>query len=237
MKEDRLRTAFEDYEAFAIEHYKEILTLVGIGLALIGVVIGLRIYVGRIDASTNAKLGAALTTFNAYVGVATPGVLGPWMQSFPTAEEKYKKALSEFEAVTQESGIEKLLPEVKAVRIARYHIGLCQAQLGDDAAAVKTLDEVSHDRDADIASLARFSLAGEYLKTGKSQEAIKIYQDIADHPTATVPRSTALLALADAYRATQPAQARAIFERLETEFGSDPSLAEVLKQEIASLPQ
>jgi hypothetical protein len=52
-----------------------------------------------------------------------------------------------------------------------------------------------------------------------------------------VPEATAELALADAYRATQPAKARAIYEQLEKKFGSDPTLAQLLKEQIASLPE
>lgn len=237
LKEDRLRTAFEDYEAFAKEHYREILSVVGIGLVLAGAVVGLKVYTARIEAQANAKLGAALNTFGAYVGTPAPGLLGPGTQSFPTAQEKYKKALAEFQAVAEAAGFEKFLPQLKAMRIARTHIGLCQAQLGDDPAAIKTLEGVAHDSDAAIASLAKFALAGEYLKTRKLQEAVKVYQDLADHPTSTVPRSTALLALADAYRGSQPAQARQIYERLEKEYGTDNALAEVLKQQISSLPK
>jgi hypothetical protein len=133
--------------------------------------------------------------------------------------------------------LEKLLPRLKAMRLAQYYAALCQAQLGEDAAATKALDESSHDSDANIASLAKFALAGEYLKTGKVQEAIKIYQDLSDHPSTTVPRSTALLALAGVYRGTQPAQARQIFERLEKEYAADAALAADLKQQASSLPQ
>lgn len=237
LKEDRLRTAFEDYEAFAKEHYREIIAGVVLAAAVAGAVIGLRVYTRRIEAAANTKLAAALDTYNAYVGTAAPGVLPPGTESYPTAQAKYKKALGEFEAVTQVTGIQKFFPQLKPVRIARYHIGLCQAQLGDDAAAVKTLQSVENDSDASIASLAQFALAGEYLKTGKQQEAVKAYRNLSEHPTSTVPRSTALLALADAYRASQPAQARQIYERLEKEYASDASLAQVLKQQISSLPQ
>jgi hypothetical protein len=52
-----------------------------------------------------------------------------------------------------------------------------------------------------------------------------------------VPRATALLAMADAYRATQPKRARAIYQQVQKEFGSDTTIADVLKQQLASLPQ
>jgi Tetratricopeptide repeat len=237
LKEDALRTAFEDYEAFAKEHAREIILIVSLGVVLVAAVLGVRSYLNGVEAKANAQLGLALDTFRAYVGTPAPGMLGPGQQSFPTARQKYAKALEEFQAVTRVKGLEKLLPELKVVRVARYHVGLCQAELGKDQEAIATLQQVSGDRDAQIASLARLALAGEYAKTGKTAQAIKIYQDLADHPTRTVPKSTALLALASAYRASQPAQARQIYERLAKEYSGDPSLSEVLKQQISSLPQ
>jgi TolA-binding protein len=121
------------------------------------------------------------------------------------------------------------------VSIALYHVGVCQALLGDQAAAIKTLQEASQDRDREIAALAEFALAGELVKAGKLPDAAKMYQALADRPTLSVPRATALLALADAYRATQPAQARQIYERVEKEFGSDPALALAIKQQMAGV--
>jgi hypothetical protein len=237
LKEDRLRTAFEDYEAFAKDHYKEITAAVAIGLALIGAVFGLRFFTNRTEASANTKLAAALDTYHAYVGNTSAGLVSPGMQSFPTAGEKYKKALTQFQAVTDGTGVERLLPQLKAVRIARYYVGMCQAQLGSDSGAVKTLQESGRDSDPSIAALAQLALAGEYVKTGKVADAVKIYQELADHPTSTVPRSTPLLALAGIYRNSQPAQARQVYERLEKEYGTDAALAADLKQQITSLPQ
>lgn len=230
LKEDKLRTAFEDYEHFAKEHYQEILAAVGIVVVVVGLAVGLKLYNDRQEAEANAQLGIALKTFRAYVGAAAPGTFGPDAEAFPTAREKYKKALQQFTELTQK------FPRRKAAAIARYHVGVCQAQLGDQAAALKTLQEASRESDRNLASLAQFALAGEMARSGKLPDAVKLYQDLADHPTLTVPRATALLALADAYRATQPGQARQIYQRVEKEFGSDPTVAEALKQQISSLP-
>jgi len=116
-------------------------------------------------------------------------------------------------------------------------VGVCQAQLGDHDAAVKTLQEAARDSDRDVASLAQFALAGELLKLGKTDEAVKLYQELGSRPTTTVPEATAKLALADAYRASQPAKAREIYQQLEKKFGSDVTVAQVLREQMASLPK
>jgi len=46
-----------------------------------------------------------------------------------------------------------------------------------------------------------------------------------------------MLALADAYRQSQPAQARQIYQQIEKEFSSNTYLAATVKQQIESLPR
>ena len=83
--------------------------------------------------------------------------------------------------------------------------------------------------------MAKFALGGELAKSGKTPEATKLYEELADHPTMTVPKESALLAMADAYRESQPAKAREIYQRVEKEFASNPAVSQAVKQEIASL--
>ncbi len=237
LKEHKLQTAFEEYEQFAREHYREIALVVGTSLLIVGLVVGLKLLMDRQEATANAQLGEALETFHGYVGTPAPGMLSPQTQTFPTAKEKYTKALSQFSELAEVKGFQRILPQQKAVRIARYHVGLCQAGLGDDAGAIKTLTKAADDRDPDIASLARFALAQQLAKTGKVADGVKLYQNLVDHPSSVVPKATAQLALADALRATQPTQARQIYERMEREYASDTVLAETIKQQIASLPK
>ncbi len=234
LKEDQLKTTLEEFEDFAKNRYKEILTVTGIAVAVVGLAVGLKLYVDRQQAAANLALADALETFGAYVGPAAAGTLPPGMVSFPSAEEKYKKALAQFLDVVEKYSS---VPQPKAVGVARYHVGLCQAEMGNHDAAIKTLQEASTDSDANIASLAQFALAGEFVKSGKVEEGVKIYQKLAEHPTPAVPESIARMATADAYRGSQPAKARQIYEELEKRFGSDTSLAQSLKDQIASLPK
>lgn len=237
LKDDKFKSAFEEYEFFAKQHYREIALAVGMALVIVGLVFGLRYLRDREEAAANAQLGGALETFHAYVGAGAVGAIGAQALSFPTAQEKYTKALAEFSAMSDVKGWATVLPTQRAVRIARYHVGLCQAELGDEAGAIKTLTHSADDRDAEIASLARFALAGQLVKTGKTADAVKLYQNLEDHPTTSVPKATAELAQADALRITQPAEARRIYEYMQREYASDTTLAESVRQQLASLPK
>jgi len=52
-----------------------------------------------------------------------------------------------------------------------------------------------------------------------------------------VPKAAALFAMADAYRASQPARALQIYEQLQKDRNTDATLAQAIRQQIASLPQ
>ncbi len=231
LKQDEFKDSLVKVEEYFSEHYKEIINVSIIVIVVVGLAGGLKYYTDRQDAAANADLGEALATFRAYVGQPSPEG-GPDGPSFATAQEKYKKALQQFDAVVEKY---KMIPRPKAVEIALYQAGVCQSLLGDNAGAVRTLTQASQEHDAEVASLAKFALAGELAKAGDLPEAEKLYDELADHPTLTVPKATSLLALADAYRQSQPAKAREVYERVEKEFASNAPVSEAVRQEIATL--
>jgi len=232
LKQDEFRDSLVSIEEYFKKHYKEIVSISTIVIVVVGLAVGLKVYTDRQDAAANADLGEALTTFRAYVGQPTPGEPGPAGTTFPTAQDKYKKALEQFNAIVDKY---KMPPRPKAAEIALYQAGVCQALLGDESGAVNTLTAASQGRDQDIDAMAKFALAGELARAGKTDQAVKLYQDLADHPTITVPRASALLGMAGAFRATKPDRARQIYEQVQKEFASDSTISEAVKQEIASL--
>ena len=231
LKQDEFQNVYQEFERFARSHYKQILAAVGALILVAGLVAALRLYMDRQEAAANADLGAALQTFHAYVGPPSQN-LGLAV-SFATPQEKYKKALTQF------SDVARQYPRQKAGEIARYHIGVCQSELGDHAGAIKTLEAAEHTSDANIAALAKLALAGEYASTGKLADAEKLYQDLADHPTLTVPKATSLMALASADRATKPAKSRQIYEGLlaDKDLSANNSLVSDLKEQLSDLPK
>jgi tetratricopeptide (TPR) repeat protein len=232
LKHDEFKDSLVSVEEYVRKHYKEIINIAIIVIVVVGLAAGLKYYTDRQEASANADLGEALTTFRASVGQPTPGQNDPEGSSYPTAQEKYKKALQQFDAILDKY---KMLPRPKAVAIARYQAGVCQSLLGDHTGAIQTLTEASQGGDAEVAAMAKFALAGELVSSGKIAEAAKIYQELADNPTLAIPKATALLAMADSYRDSQPAQARKIYEQLAKEFAANSTIAQAIKQDMASL--
>jgi predicted negative regulator of RcsB-dependent stress response len=229
LKQDEFTSTYEAFQEYAREHYRELaLALAGV-LLVVGAVGGWQIYDRNQESSANTLLGNALDTFHAYVGSAAPDALAPGQASFPTATAKYRKAIEQFSEVVAK------YPRQRAAEIARYHLGICQSELGDNAAAIKTLQAASGASDGQLRALARFALAGVLVKSGRLSVAMKIYQDLEAHPTSTVPKATAMLAMADAYAPTQPAQARQIYQRMQKEFAGDAYLADILKQQMSGL--
>jgi len=233
LKQDEFREGLDQLEHYLSAHLKEIATVTILVVVVVGSAVGLKYYLGEQEANANIDLASALRTFQAYVGTVTPGSMPPDSETYATAAEKYKAAQGKFNAIVLKYG---MFPRPKAVDIARYHVGICESLLGNSSAAINTLQEASRVGDREIAALAQFALAGEFLKTGKKQEALKIYQNLADHPSLSVPRASALLALADSLKDTQPARARQLYDQIEKEFGSDPSVAAALRQQMAELP-
>ena len=232
LKQDEFKDTLVQLEEYLKKHYKEILNASIIVVLVVGLAAGLKYYMARQEAAASADLGAALTTFRAYVGQSAPSPGEPVGATYSTAQEKYKKALQQFDAILDKY---KMLPRPKAVAIARYQAGVCQSLLDDHAGAIQTLTEASQDPDPEIAAMAKFALAGELAKSGKTPEAAKLYQELADHPTMTVPKASALLAMADAYRQSQPALSRQIYERMGKEFASNATVTQAVKQQMASL--
>jgi len=234
LKQDEFKESLDQLEQYVASHVKEIVTVAILAVVVVGATVGMKYYLSEQEANANLDLASALKTFQAYVGTFTPGSLPPGTEIYATAADRYKAALQKFNTVVAKY---RLFPRPKAVGIALYHAGLCESLLGNSAAAINTLQEASRDGDREIASLAQLALADEFLKTGKTQEADRIYQNLADHPTLTVSRASALLALADSFKNSQPARARQLYDQIRKEFGAEPSVAQILREEMADLPQ
>lgn len=210
LKRDEFAVWVESVQEFFLEHY-QLLIKGGVAVVIAAALgIGGYLYVNsRQDSASNA-FTAALATFHAPVGTAAPSTAP--RPHFNTNAEKYQAAMKQFGEVASRYSW------TAQGRFARYYSALCQKELGNVPEAEKELTDLAGSRDHELAALAKMALAGIYEASARNDEAEKLYRDLADHPTNTVPKATAELALADLYQRTKPAQATALYQQIEKEY-------------------
>jgi len=209
-KKDEFAVWVESVQEFFLQHQQLLIkSSVGVVIAA-ALVIGGYLYVSsRQDNASNA-FTAALATFHAPVGGAAPASApGP---HFNTNAEKFQAAMKQF------SDVSSRYSWTAQGRFARYYSALCQRELGNAPEAEKELTGLAGNRDHELAALAKMALAGTYEASARNDESEKLYRDLADHPTNTVPKATAELALAALYQRTKPAQATVLYQQIEKEF-------------------
>jgi predicted negative regulator of RcsB-dependent stress response len=125
---------------------------------------------------------------------------------------KFTDAEKKFLQVAGEYG------RTKPGQMARYYAALSEVQLKQYGDAEKNLNQVVSGGDESLAGLAKFQLAAVYLQESKGSQAVDLLKQLTDKPSVFVPKPMAMLALADYYRKTDPAQATKLYNQVKLEF-------------------
>ena len=228
LKTDQVQEALS-HSAEAVLTHKKMLISVGIVAALIiGAIFGWRFYAQRQSLKASAGFSAAMQIFEA--PVLAPGTPPqPNVPSYSDASKKYQDALVKFEGVANQ------YPRTHAGELARYYTGLCYEKLGKNTDAVKWLSGLENSSNADFSALARFELAQIDDREGKSAQAVMLYNELMANPSVLVPRPVVMLALAEHYVQSDPAQAAKLYNQIKTEY-PDTGAADQADQQLALLP-
>jgi TolA-binding protein len=166
-----------------------------------------------------------MTIFQTPVGV--PQAAGEL--TYTDENKKFTDAEKAFAKVAKKYG------RTRAGQMAAYYAALSDEKLKNDAAAEKWLDGIKGSRNAEVASIAKFELAGLYSREGKNEQAIAIYQQLMAQPTILVPKPEVMLALANCYRTKDPAQAEKLYGQIKSDYPDTP-VADQAEKALALLP-
>ena len=137
---------------------------------------------------------------------------------FSDEEARYRQAEKEFTAIAQKYGWLAKLRFGDQPRMARYYLGLTKQHLGQTEEAMRELRTLAEqEQDQRLAPLARFALARIYVQNGKSDEAEKLYRELADRPGELISREMALLTLAEHLSEQNPEEAEKIYQQIQKE--------------------
>jgi predicted negative regulator of RcsB-dependent stress response len=202
--------------------------LAGGALVVLLAVFGWRYYSQSQTAQAGIELEAAMQVYNARIrAVGEPEVAGEI--SYIDEKNKYTDAAKKFEELAAR------YPRTRPGREARYYAALCLVQLQKNDEAEKALKAVESSGDQILAPLAEFQLAQLYEKTNRADQAMQIYQQLADKPAEFVPRAVVLLKMADYQSKTDPAQAAKLYNQVKSEF-PDTAAAQAADQGLQLLP-
>lgn len=219
LKQDRFASTATEAAHWTQEHQKSLIWGVGAVVVIVAIVAGVWTWLGRQTEQANMALGTAMRTFNTPIrpaGAPAPNTPDA-PPSFASLEERGKAAQKQFHDVAEKYGM------VKPGKIARYMEGVSAMSAGDNATAEQLLKKAADGGDRNVEALAKMALGNLYLATGRNSDAVRTFKELVDHPTETVSKPAAQLALGDAYQKTDPEQAKAIWQQVQKDNPQTPA--------------
>jgi TolA-binding protein len=215
MKQDRFsKVTLEAAENAAhwSEEHKTKLAVIVIAVAVIAAIaFGGWYYVNTQDEKASAGFSTAVRTFETPVRPAGMPAQ-PGVDSFASTQERDTAARKQFQAIIDQ------YPHTHTADLARYFVGLTSSQLGDNAAAERSLQAAAGSSNADLAALGKFALASIYRGENKDAQAVDLYKQLIAKPTMVVSKPTAQLELAAFYESRKkPDEAKKIYDQVEKE--------------------
>lgn len=208
MKHDALVDSAQSALGWLEEHKTEAILTVAAVIAVVAIVIGGSLFMQHRQDEASAAFGAAMDLYSA--PIAQPNTpQQPGVRTYANSTVRAQAANELFVKAADSYG------STDAGKQALYFSGLTYMEMGNTAQAETTLKKTVRDGDSDLAALANLALAGLYRQTGRTPDAIKLLDHLANHPTTTVPAAESKLELADIYERTDPAQARTIYAQLK----------------------
>jgi predicted negative regulator of RcsB-dependent stress response len=223
LKKDEFREAFAHGGEAVASHQGLTAIILGVVIVVALAVFGWRYYAQNQTAKASAAMGDALRIYSARIRAAGEPTQ-PGETTYVDEKNKYQDAAQKF------TDIANSYSRTKPGQQARYFDALCQIQLGHDAQAESELTKLSDSGNDEVAALAKFQLASLDVKNGKSAQAIPIFQSLIANPTVLEPKPLVMLALADVYSKTSPAEATKLLTQIKTEFPNSPAADEATKR-------
>jgi predicted negative regulator of RcsB-dependent stress response len=225
LKKDEIREKFVQGVESVASHQQALWLVVVVALVVGLAVFGWNSYARRQTAKASAALDDGMKIFLARI--RAPGdPLDPTEVAYLDEKNKFTDANKKFLEVANQYG------RTKPGQMARYYAALSEVQLKQYPDAEKNLSQIVSGGDESLASLAKFQMASVYLQENKGAQAVDLYKQLSDKPSVFVPKPMAMLALADYYRKTDPAQATKLYNEVKQQF---PDAAQQADQGLEQL--
>ena len=220
--------AAEKTAHWSVEHKNTLAVAAIAAVVIAAAAVGGWYYLAVQDEKASYDLTQGVRTLEAQLRPAgTPAQ--PETQSFTSAKERAEAARKQFQAIVDK------YPHTRTADMARYFLGVTSAGVGNNTSAESTFKTVVSTGNKDLASVAKLALASLYGGSNRTKDAVALYQELINHPTASVSKVTAQLQLAELYQATnQPFDAKRLYEQIKKDNPSTEA-GQLATQKLAEL--
>jgi predicted negative regulator of RcsB-dependent stress response len=229
LKHDKIKETLEHGAEAVYSHGQFTLALLLVVLVAAAGYGGWRVYHDRKTVEASAAFDAALKSYSARVGPPTPGE--PVDSSEPSYPDDLSRAQDSSRKFTE---VANKYSGTDPGKLARYYNALCLEDLEQHSQALEELKKISSSGDKELADMAQYQIAVIYSRTGKQDDAVKIYRALADKGSVFVPRPLVLLELASVLRQTKPQEAVTVYQQIKKEF-PDSTISEEADRGLGTL--
>jgi hypothetical protein len=232
LKRDRFAETAQDAAQWTAGHQRAVLWGLGLAVLALAGYFGFNYWQDRASEKANTALAAGTRVLTTPLRPAgTPAGDTQSQDAYANSSQRAKAAQKEFKAAADQYD---KFPYPKAARIARYMEGVAAMQAGDNTQAETVLKSVADSHDKSVAGLAKMALAQQYRNAGRQSDAARIYKDLEEHPTDTVSRVQAQLAMAEMYEIVDPQQATTLYKQIQKENETSPA-GQIAASRLASI--
>ena len=220
--------AAEKTAHWIVEHRNTLLVVTVVAAVIVAAVGGGWYYLSTQDEKASFELSQAVRTLDTPLRPAgTPAQ--PDSPSFASANERSEAARKQFQTIADK------YPHTRTADMARYFLGVTSASAGDNAAAENSFKTVASTGNKELTSVAKLALASLYGNTNRTKDAVALYQELINQPTASVSKATAQLQLAELYQAgNQPLDAKRLYEQIKKD-NPGPEAVQIATQKLAEI--
>lgn len=227
LKQDKIKETIEHGAEAVFSHGQFAAIVVVVVLVIALGYGGWRFYIDRQTVQASGAFDTAMRAYQGRIGTA-PDPADPTEPVYPNEGARVQDALNKFTSVADKH------PSTNPGKLARYYAALCLEDLERHNQALEELKKISGSSDKELAAMAQYQMAVIQKRTGKTDDAIRLFRGLADKRSALVPRPLVLLELADTLRKSNPKEAASIYEQIKKEF-PDTTLADQADRGLESL--
>ena len=226
LKQDKIKETIEHGAEAVISHGQFAGIVIAVALAMAIGYGGWHLYIDRQTAQASVAFDQAM---KAYQGrIAPPNPSEPGEPAYSDERARSQDAFNKF------SKLADTYPSTNPGRLARYYAALCLEDLDRQSQALEELKKISGSSDKELAAMAQYQMAVVYVRTAKTDDAVKLLRVLADKQSVLVPRPLVLLELAGALRSSNPQEAANIYRQIKKEF-PDTNIADQADRGLDSI--